>query len=72
MRVVHTQALGSRGLLVSWRLSDGGRLALLANLGDVSVASPGIPPGNLLHSTHTDLTCDLPLWSVAWVLSERG
>ena len=71
VRVVHTQALGSRGLLVSWRLSDGGRLTLLANLGDVSIASPGIPPGNLLHSTHTDLTGDLPPWSVAWVLSER-
>jgi maltooligosyltrehalose trehalohydrolase len=69
VRVAHSQALGSRGLLVSWRLSDGSRLTLLANLGDVSIASPGIPAGNVLHSTHADLAGDLPPWSVTWVLS---
>ena len=72
VRVAHSRALGSRGLLVSWRLSDGSRLTLLANLGDVSIASPGMPPGNLLHSTHADLTGNLPPWSVAWILSELG
>lgn len=62
-------------LVVTWRLGDGSRYTLLANLGGATVAAPVRPPGRLLHATQDDIEAmlaagNLPAWQVAWFLDE--
>jgi maltooligosyltrehalose trehalohydrolase len=69
--------VGRHGLSLCWRLGDGSRLTLLANLGLDPWAPDMAPRGRLLHAT-----CDgqdasgpeprLPSWSAAWFLAEPG
>ncbi|WP_265942496.1 malto-oligosyltrehalose trehalohydrolase [Dechloromonas sp. A34] len=65
--------LGEAALEVAWRLGDGSRLTLLANLGAEPVGPVAPPPGVAIHRsdslTAEDLAAGrLPPWSVAWVL----
>ena len=68
----HFELLSQRALAVSWRLGDGSRLSLLANLGEEAVASP--PPGGdlIFASARLDDALikggQLPPWSAAWHL----
>jgi malto-oligosyltrehalose trehalohydrolase len=70
------QLYGERGLLAWWRLGDGGRLSLMANLGpDPLSPTPEIPQpqGGLLYATHNSMMAEpvrhaWPGWSVAWLL----
>ena len=59
---------GERCILVAWRMGDGSRLTLHANLGPEPAAALPSPPGAGLFATH-DLRGGLPGWSVAWFLS---
>jgi len=67
---------GKTGLSVSWRLGDGSRLSLLANLGAERLAMDGEPTGGqLLYAVpgpvETALPAgELPPWSVAFFLDE--
>lgn len=66
-------------LSAHWRMGDGSRLTLLANLGNAP-AQAAPPPGDMLylsdHLAEADLAAGtLPPWSVAWTLawtSQRG
>jgi maltooligosyltrehalose trehalohydrolase len=67
--------LGDRGLLARWRLGDGSRLTLLANLGEAELgaAQLDVPAVPRLHAEPTRLKTDefadrLPGWSVVWWL----
>ena len=57
---------------VSWRLGDGSRLALVANLGSGTVDVPGASGKRIFATSNIDdeaLSCGrLPPWSVAWYL----
>ena len=67
------ERLGERALGVGWRLGDGSRLHLLANLGD-RPAGPVTPPSGVAIYRSAALSGDdlhagrLPPWSVAWLL----
>ncbi|ALP53918.1 malto-oligosyltrehalose trehalohydrolase [Candidatus Tenderia electrophaga] len=69
-----TTTWAGQGLRVDWSLGDGAGLALLANLGDTSIAALDRPSGRLLYSTHPTATqadaLALPPWSVCWYLDE--
>ena len=63
----------NRVLDVKWRLGDGSRLSLIANLNSQDVPAPGVrPPGGVLFAQPAALalgTLDrLPPWSVLWTL----
>jgi malto-oligosyltrehalose trehalohydrolase len=69
------EPLGERGLLVLWRLGDGSRLTLRANLGDapLPLPTPPEPTERALHLTPEGAALDLakgalPPWSVAFHL----
>ena len=70
----HLCLLSAHALAIDWRLGDGSRLALLANLGDE--ATEAIPPiGTAIFATAnldaaTLAKGRLPPWSVAWHLQE--
>ncbi len=66
---------GTGGLQVDWRMGDGSRLILLANLadGETPVPTDGIG-GRLIFATPAEAATaiesgSLPSWSVAWFLS---
>jgi hypothetical protein len=66
--------LSDRALQAEWRLGDGARLTLLANLAPDPVAGPDtLPPGRVLYTWNvaaTELTNrPMPAWSVAWFLN---
>ena len=69
-----------RGLVVEWRLGDGSRLRLAANLDDRPLADPGLAPSlaaRPLYVIPADLEPGLaagalPPWSVAWHLDPGG
>ncbi|MDQ3386042.1 MAG: malto-oligosyltrehalose trehalohydrolase [Actinomycetota bacterium] len=66
--------VGERGLRVQWTLGDGAMLTLLANLGDEALGGFEQAVGELLYATpgaDADER-ELPAWSVAWYLKERG
>jgi 1,4-alpha-glucan branching enzyme/maltooligosyltrehalose trehalohydrolase len=69
------QLLGASGLVVNWRLGDGGRLTLVANLGDEEVTGDLHYSGVAVFVSQTDLPtlfaagC-LPPWCVAWFIDE--
>jgi 1,4-alpha-glucan branching enzyme/maltooligosyltrehalose trehalohydrolase len=71
------EVLGEAALEVSWRLGDGSRLSVMANLGSATVTVAGPPRGRLLFAGPAgppeDLAADLaagrlPGCSVAWYL----
>ncbi len=70
---VRCERLGDRALGVCWRLGDGSRLSLLANLGGRPAAPVTPPPGVAIYRSEP-LAIDalragrLPPWSVAWLL----
>ncbi len=58
-----------------WRLGDGARLCLQANLGAAPAQVAGAPPGRLLYTNHGGFAAagglgdNLPPWTVTWALS---
>jgi maltooligosyltrehalose trehalohydrolase len=62
---------GSRGLEAWWRMGDGARLTLLANLGAAPLANaPANQAGRVIFATHADGPGhDWPAWFVAWLIS---
>jgi malto-oligosyltrehalose trehalohydrolase len=66
---------GERALTVHWRLGDGSRLALAANLADQPTALAPQPGQVLYLSDGLDAAQHaagrLPPWSVAWTLADR-
>jgi len=65
---------GARGLLACWRLGDGARLSLLANLGpEPLMPPPDMPQGRRIFATDPAILDeaarhDWPAWSVAWFI----
>jgi maltooligosyltrehalose trehalohydrolase len=60
-----------RTLAVGWPLDGGGRLSLLANLGDSACGGCETPPGDLLFESRDGVAAGLaegrmPSWSVVW------
>jgi len=69
--------LGATALRVRWRLGDGSRLLLLANLGEapVSLAADELPAGEAFYLLADGVEGELarrrlPPWSVAWFFAE--
>ncbi len=65
--------LGERSVAIEWRLGDGSRLTVLANLGKSAVLDVTIPDAPLLFASEDDIAASLtagtlPPWSVAWTL----
>nr|MBA3389995.1 DUF3459 domain-containing protein [Rubrobacter sp.] len=61
--------VGERGLEARWRLGDGSRFSLLANLGDESLGGFEEPEEGPLYATGIPANGgELPAWSVAWYL----
>jgi maltooligosyltrehalose trehalohydrolase len=73
-RAEDLRRFGDGGLAVTWRLAEGARLRVIANLtAEPSRDAPGAPAGRLLHASDDDVveglrTGTLPPWSVAWFL----
>lgn len=69
------ELIGETGLIVRWRLSDGGRLMLLANLGDDPVEADLHFAGKAIYLSQSDLLeafaagC-MPPWCAAWFIAE--
>ena len=62
---------GDAGLTVAWRLGDGARLTLVANLSGAPDAGCGRPPGRTLYETTEDLADKaaggtVPAFAVGW------
>lgn len=60
-------------LCVAWPLAFGGTLAVLANLGDASVAAPHVPVGRCIGGSGTAPVGpieDLPGWTALWFVAE--
>jgi len=69
------ELLGGSGLIVRWRLGDGSRLTLLANLGDDRVEGSLHFSGTAVYLSQPDLpeilaTGRMPAWSAAWFIEE--
>ncbi len=69
------ELLGAAGLLVRWRLSDGARLTLVANLGNEPVVANLHIAGHAFYVSQADLpealaAGTMPAWCVAWFLDE--
>ncbi|MDO9195062.1 DUF3459 domain-containing protein, partial [Rhodoferax sp.] len=67
--------VGASGLVVLWRLGDGARLTLLANLGDGPVEGVLDFTGTAFYLSQPDLLESLasghmPAWSAAWFIEE--
>jgi 1,4-alpha-glucan branching enzyme/maltooligosyltrehalose trehalohydrolase len=67
--------IGATGLVVFWRLGDGARLTLLANLGDCAVEGALHFTGTAIYLSQPDLhdifaTGQMSPWSVAWFIEE--
>lgn len=69
----HWTSVGARALQASWRLNDGSRLTLVANLDDAPCGGTAPPVGQLLFATTEQSTNaqELPAWSVYWSLTDR-
>ena len=73
---------GEGGLAVRWRLANGGRLHLCANLGGSPLDNaPTVPEGRLLAMVGATAGGGMaqalssgrwPAWSVAWLLSSES
>jgi len=69
------ELVGASALIVRWRLSGGGRLTLLANLGDVQIEGNLDFAGNSFYLSQTDLpelfaAGYMPPWCAAWFIEE--
>ncbi|WP_347986435.1 malto-oligosyltrehalose trehalohydrolase [Methylomonas sp. AM2-LC] len=69
------ELLGQAGMRVCWRLSDGSRLILLANMGNDPVITNFLVVGSAFYISQADLlesltTGCMPAWCVAWFLDE--
>jgi maltooligosyltrehalose trehalohydrolase len=69
----HVRMLDTRSMHIEWRLGDGARLHLIANLGMVPVLNVVQPQAPLLFTSEGDVgpslnAGTLPPWSVAWYL----
>lgn len=69
------ELIGASGLVVIWRLGDGARLTLLANLGENSVEGALCFAGTPLYLSQTGLpesfaAGHMPPWSAAWFIKE--
>jgi 1,4-alpha-glucan branching enzyme/maltooligosyltrehalose trehalohydrolase len=69
------ELIEATGLVVLWRLGDGARLTLLANLGDSSVEGTLCFAGTPFYLSQPDLleifsTGNMPPWSAAWFIEE--
>ena len=69
------ELVGTTGLAVRWRLGDGARLTLLANLGDAPVEGALHFAGTALYLSQPDLPETLavgrmPPWCAAWFIEE--
>ncbi len=63
--------LGPTALTASWRMGDGSRLSLWANLGGDAVSLAKEPAGRQIYSTPRDVAgagASLPGWTTAWYL----
>lgn len=64
-------SVGGRTLSARWRLGDGARLCLLANLSAEPAGCPELPQGRMLFAVPGAMDAGrLPPWSVVWVLGE--
>ncbi|MGD0960264.1 MAG: malto-oligosyltrehalose trehalohydrolase [Methylomonas sp.] len=69
------ELIGSSGLVVRWRLQDGARLTLLANLGDDPDTGNLLAAGGAFYLSQADLPENfaagrLPPWFAAWFVDE--
>jgi len=69
------ELIGASGLVVIWRLGDGARLTLLANLGENSVEGALCFAGTPLYLSEPCLpesfaAGHMPPWSAAWFIKE--
>lgn len=69
------ELLSERALTVNWRLGDGSRLSLIANLGgETAIASTPVSGKLIFATARLDAAMleagQLPPWSVAWYLQE--
>jgi maltooligosyltrehalose trehalohydrolase len=69
------ELVGASGLVVRWRLGDGARLTLLANLGDGPVEGVLCFAGTAFYLSQPDLSESLaigqmPPWCAAWFIEE--
>ncbi|MGH8568352.1 MAG: DUF3459 domain-containing protein, partial [Gammaproteobacteria bacterium] len=76
-REAHFALLDTSGLLVNWTLGDGGRLTLIADLGDEAAPLLEVPAGELFYATDNTMSAALsqkavPPWSAAWFYEEAG
>ncbi|MGH8562904.1 MAG: malto-oligosyltrehalose trehalohydrolase [Gammaproteobacteria bacterium] len=76
-REAHFALLDTNGLLVNWTLGDGGRLTLIADLGDEAAPLLEVPAGELFYATDNTMSAALsqkavPPWSGAWFYEEAG
>ena len=61
--------VGSSGLTVSWRLGDGSRLTVLANLGETRLSGVDLARGRTLWTEGEVDVGALGPWSVVWTLT---
>lgn len=71
-RAEAAEPLGRHGVRAVWRLGDGSRLTLLANLGPAALPLDAKPEGRPLHVHGALEDAGLPPWSVAWFLAEAA
>ncbi|WP_448206339.1 malto-oligosyltrehalose trehalohydrolase [Azospirillum sp. sgz302134] len=65
------EVIGGRGVRVCWRLGDGSRLHLRANLSDTHVPGMSDPPGRVLWTEGEGIRDGaLGAWSVVWSIEE--
>ncbi|HCA27064.1 MAG TPA: malto-oligosyltrehalose trehalohydrolase [Betaproteobacteria bacterium] len=63
--------LGGRGVQATWRLGDGCRLTLLANVGETIILLDRRPPGRCVYvGGKRPVAGRLPPWSIAWYLDD--
>ncbi|MEO1019234.1 MAG: DUF3459 domain-containing protein [Pseudomonadota bacterium] len=68
------EAIGDRGLAVSWQLAQNRRLSMVAQLADQSAYGFDRPAGEVIWTSRADVMGDLargqlPSWSVAYFLT---
>jgi 1,4-alpha-glucan branching enzyme/maltooligosyltrehalose trehalohydrolase len=71
------ELVGASGMVVRWRLGDGARLTLLANLGDTTVEGALSFAGTGFFLSQSNLpdsyaTGWMPPWSAAWFIQESS
>ncbi|MGH8770221.1 MAG: malto-oligosyltrehalose trehalohydrolase [Burkholderiales bacterium] len=75
VRKASYQILSKRGLRVEWKMNDGSKLTLVANLQETDASANVAVSGRILFATHENFPQTLakgalPAWSTAWYLQE--